>query len=246
MGFVIVLVLACGFTAVAARSIKAVPVLWYGLAFALDVLYAYGIVFSLPPVVLQILSVVVQRAALATALFAIVMYIGVFPEHSAVRRRIGPIRGELSLIACILACGHCANYLSSYFGVLVEGLGAVGGNQAASLVIALVLLVLLLVLGATSIKALKLRMRASTWKSVQQSAYVFFGLIYVHEVFILYPSVIKGTGDALVTCVAGGIVFGVYFLARFVKYLVDRKKRYARSHVLFDGEGDRGAYGDQE
>ena len=113
MNFVILLIVACAFSAVAAKAIKAVPWLWYGIALALDAAYAYGIAYSLPPAILQVLSIVVQRGTFAAALFVVVMYVGVFSERSWVRRTIGPVRAELSIIACILAFAHALNYLSS-------------------------------------------------------------------------------------------------------------------------------------
>ena len=242
MSFITIMVIACAFVAVTAKSIKAAPWLWYGIALALDALYAYGIVFSLPPAILQVLSIVVQRCALATALFVIVMYCGAFPEHSAVRRIVGPIRGELSIIACILACAHCLNYLISYVGVVTRNIGVIGSNQLASLAIAFVLLVLLLVLGVTSVKAVRRCMSASAWMRVQRSSYVFFGLIYVHELLILYPSVAKGSQDALVALGAGGVVFAGYYVARLAKYRADRKTRSIHVIVGSDGEGESGAH----
>ena len=238
MNFTVILAATCVFVLVAANSIKAVPWLWYGLACAVDIVYAYGIVYSLPPMVLRILSVTVQRCLLATALFAVVMYCGVFSEQSAVRRRIGPIRAELSIMACILAFAHCLNYLESYLGVLSRNVAVVSANQLASLILAIVLFALMVILGVTSFKKVKHRMKANVWKAIQRSAYVFFALIYVHELLVLYPSATKGAGDAMATCVAGGIVFALYFVLRFVRYVVDRKRAKVS---LCSPEDERGA-----
>lgn len=225
MSFIVILVVACIVVWVAADSIRSVPWLWYGLACAVDIVYAYGIVFSLPPAALQVLSVTVQRCLLATALFAVVMYCGVFPERSPVRKRLGPIRAEVSIIACILAFAHCFNYFDSYFGVLSRNVAAMGINQLASLTLAVVIFALMVVLGATSLKKVKQHMRASVWKCVQRTSYVFFALIYAHELLVLYPSAVKGTGDALATCVSCGVVFALYFTLRFVRYCIDRKEK---------------------
>ena len=222
MSFLIMCVVAWLFALVAAKSLKAMPWLWYGLAFAIDLVYAYGIVYSLPPAILQLLSAVVQRGTFAAALFVVVMYCGVLSERSFLRRTIGPVRGELSLIACIFAFAHCLNYFNSYLGVLSRNVQALDGNQLASLVIALVLFALLLVLGVTSIKAVKRSMKASVWKAVQRSSYVFFALIGVHELLILYPAAMKGSGGALFTCIASMIVFGAYFVLRLVKFVTDK------------------------
>lgn len=245
MNFMVTIAAACVFVAVAARSIKAVPLLWYGLALAVDGVYVYGIVYSLPPALLHVLSVLVQRGTFATALFVIVMYCGVFPERSVVQRRVGSIRGELSIIACILVLAHCLNYLNSYVGVLLGNVAAIEGNQLASLAVALVLLVLLLALSVTSIKAVKHRMKASTWKSIQRSSYVFFALIYVHELLILYPAAVKGSGDALLTCIVSGVVFVGYLGARIAVYFADRKKRNVRSNSDRERKEESGVYHNQ-
>lgn len=227
MSFLIVLAITCAVVAVGGRSIHRTPWLWYGLAIALDILYAVAVPANFPPPALRFLTPVVQQGMVATALFAIVMYCGVFSEHSRVRRIIGPIRAELSIMACILALAHCLNYLSSYLGVLTAHIQALAPNQAASLFVALALFALLAVLGITSAKAIKRRMRAGVWKNVQRASYVFFGLIFVHEVLILYPAALKGQGDAASTLVTSAVVFGLYAVLRIVRFALDRSRARA-------------------
>lgn len=224
MEFLVVLALTCAVVVLANRSIHRSPWLWYGLACALDGLYLVGVAANFPPSVLRVLAPVVQQGMVATALFVIVMYCGVFSEQSPVRRIIGPIRAELSIMACILALAHCLNYLSSYIGVLTAHIEALTANQGASLVVALVLFALLGVLGITSAKAVKRRMRALTWKNVQRASYVFFGLIFVHEVLILYPAALKGTGSAASTLMASAVVFGLYAVLRIGRFVLDRSR----------------------
>lgn len=224
MEFLMVLALTCAVVVLANRSIHWSPWLWYGLACALDGLYLVGVAANFPPTVLRVLAPVVQQGMVATALFAIVMYCGVFSEQSPVRRIIGPIRAELSIMACILALAHCLNYLSSYIGVLTAHIEALTANQGASLVVALVLFALLGVLGITSAKAVKRRMHAITWKNVQRASYVFFGLIFVHEVLILYPAALKGTGSAASTLMASAVVFGLYAVLRIGRFILDRSR----------------------
>ena len=212
MEFLMVLALTCAVVVLANRSIHRSPWLWYGLACALDGLYLVGVAANFPPSVLRVLAPVVQQGC------------GVFSEQSPVRRIIGPIRAELSIMACILALAHCLNYLSSYIGVLTAHIEALTANQGASLVVALVLFALLGVLGITSAKAVKRRMRALTWKNVQRASYVFFGLIFVHEVLILYPAALKGTGSAASTLMASAVVFGLYAVLRIGRFVLDRSR----------------------
>lgn len=223
MRLLVSLAAACVFVGLFAKPIKKVPWVFYILAVAFDIVYAYGIVYSLPPLVWQFLSLTIQRGVLATAFLIIVMYCGVFSERSKVRMTLAPIRAELSIIACILAFGHCLNYLNSYIGVLGSNIAIIGANQLASLIIAIVLFALLVVLTVTSFKVVRHAMSPTLWKNIQRSAYVFFGLIYVHEVLILYPSVVKGAGNALSMIVVSSIVFIGYYVLRVRRYLIDAK-----------------------
>lgn len=223
MDLIVMLAVSCAFIAVFSRSIKERALIWYGMALALDFAYAYGVVFSLPPWALHILSLTVQRATLATALFIIVMYCGVLPGQSAPRRRLSSIRGELSVMACILALAHCFNYLDSYVGVLVRDAEAVDALQLASLLLAFVLLVLLVMLGMTSLKRVKRSMPPAKWMAIQRLSYVFFAMIYVHEMLFLCPAAAKGSADALVTCVMSSVIFIGYAVLRIFRSIADAR-----------------------
>lgn len=153
------------------------PVAFYVLAVAADVAYVIGVEGLLPRVVMGPLTLLMGKCVLSLALFVVVMYIGVFAKGSKVHQWLKPVRSELSIIACILACGHMAVYLGSYAPRLG---GTLGVNVVSALVVALALLVLLLVLGVTSFAFVKRRMRTDSWKRLQRWAYVFFGLVYVH------------------------------------------------------------------
>ena len=148
------------------------------------------------------------------------MYIGVFAKGSKVHQWLKPVRSELSIIACILACGHMAVYLGSYAPRLG---GTLGVNVVSALVVALALLVLLLVLGVTSFAFVKRRMRTDSWKRLQRWAYVFFGLVYVHLMLMLAPAASQG-GEAAVTSVAVyTVIFGAYAVLRVRRALVDHR-----------------------
>ena len=68
------------------------------------------------------LFLLLHKCTLATALFAVVMYIGVFARDSRVATYLRPIRAELSIMAWLLSLGHMAIYLSSYAANLSTGL----------------------------------------------------------------------------------------------------------------------------
>lgn len=87
---------------------------FYVLAVAADVAYVIGVEGLLPRVVMGPLTLLMGKCVLSLALFVVVMYIGVFAKGSKVHQWLKPVRSELSIIACILACGHMAVYLGSY------------------------------------------------------------------------------------------------------------------------------------
>lgn len=72
------------------------------------------------------------------------------------KMRLLPVRAELSIIACILTVGHIALYLSVYAPLVFSG-GSSGGDVAITFAVDLVLFVLLVLLGATSIRLMFVR-----------------------------------------------------------------------------------------
>lgn len=194
------------------------PVMFYGLAVGADVAYIVGIEGLLPRAAMGPLTLLMGKCVLSLALFVVVMYIGVFAKGSKVHQWLKPVRSELSILACILACGHMAVYLGSYVPRLG---GTLGANVLSALVVALALLVLLLVLGVTSFGFVKRRMRTDSWKRLQRWAYVFFGLVYVHLMLMLAPAASRGGEAAVASVVVYTAVFGAYAVLRVRRALVD-------------------------
>ena len=170
----------------------------------------------------------IQKAIVPLALFVVVMYIGLFPQHSKVGRWLRPIRAELSIIACLLMVGHVAIYIGSYFPRLFNG-STLDLNILASFIVALVLFFLLLLLGFTSFQFVKKRMDHKAWKSVQKLAYVFFILIYVHLMLILMPAAMRGGLQAIESVIGYSIVFGIYIIGRPLRAHLDAKSEAAQA-----------------
>lgn len=220
MDFLIVLVVAVAASLLLRKPLHKVPVLFYVLAVGADVAYIAGIEGLLPRAVMSPLTLLMGKCMLSLALFVVVMYIGVFAQGSKVHQWLKPIRSELSIIACILACGHMAVYLSSY----VPRLGsAMSSNVMAALGVALALLVLLLVLGVTSFNVVKKRMRTESWKRLQRWAYVFFGLVYVHLMLMLAPAASRGGQAAIASVAVYTVVFGAYAVFRVRRAVLDHQ-----------------------
>lgn len=222
MEVLISFVVAVLFVALCHRALHAVPIAFYVAAAAVDVLYAFGALYGLPLPVWNALLFLVQRCQLSVMLFVVVMFVGVFPKDSAIRRALSPIRGELSIVAAILALGHVA-YYAVMFARQIMGAVDLPLVRAVSLLVAVVLVVLLAVLTVTSFKAVRARMRAATWKAVQRWAYVFFGLVIVHVALIFQPSLAAGSQDVWVRFGLYVVLFAAYALCRVRRAVLDKK-----------------------
>ena len=99
MTLILVLAGAVAFAFACKRPIKSCPMAFYALAATLDVLFVVGSFAGLPPMLYDALFLLLHKCTLATALFAVVMYIGVFARDSRVATYLRPIRAELSIMA---------------------------------------------------------------------------------------------------------------------------------------------------
>lgn len=203
------------------NPIKKTPSLFYGLSVAMVILYFASFVVT-PPRWIQVgLTLTMGHCFLPFAMFAVVMYIGIFPYDSKVRHWLQPVRGPLSIMACFLALGHMIQYLMVYAPRVIAG-NEVSTNVLVSFFVAVLLFALIVVLGVTSFEFVKKHMAATTWKKVQQLAYLFYAATYVHLAIMLMPAALHGSSQAQVSLVIYTVVFGVYLIARVV--LSMRKK----------------------
>lgn len=166
-------------------------------------------------------SRVMQRGTVGFALLAIVMYIGVLPKASKLKDILGPIRRQLSIAGCIMLVPHIVFYARSY---LASNVLSNMNNVAASLILAFVLVIVGLVLFVTSFLVVRHGMNPVTWKRVQRMSYVFFGLMFVHLLLFLMPSVLAGRAETQIV-VAIYLTIGIgYAVLRIVRYVRDRKE----------------------
>ncbi len=226
---VCVALLACVFR----QAIKRHPSLLYVLAALFDVaIFAFDL-GMLPKSFGLFLVTTMRRGGLGVAFFVVVMFIGVLPRDGRLSRWLRPIRAELSIAGCILIAGHIAAYLPNYFSSVVVG-GVVRRHMLVAVVLGLCLLILLLVLGATSLRVVKRRMKASSWKKLQNSAYAFYALIYFHLMFMLGPSALSGGQPALTNAIVYSAVFGAYGVLRIVRAVADRKNQVDLAKTIQD------------
>ncbi|MDR2196722.1 MAG: ferric reductase-like transmembrane domain-containing protein [Coriobacteriales bacterium] len=199
------------------RPLQRWPWLFYAAATLAVGIGLYALFASHPSALLRSYASFIQRGQVAVALFALVMYIGVFGENSRMRGALMPIRAELSLLASIFICGHFIPYLLHYLQ-MAANLMTLKPGVLASLLIAVILLVLLAFLALTSLSGVKRLLSPEWWRRIQLLAYPFFALIYLHLLGSFLPSALKGTPQALLALATYTALFAGYLILRICRY----------------------------
>ena len=214
MRFVLAFALALFVAFACTNQLKKAPMAFYALSIAAVAVYAYGI--SQGPAVgfWGFFIPFMQRCTLAMAFFVIVMFIGVFDESSPIRKKLLPVRRQLSICGCLLCLSHVFYYAKTYLSQLGSSpqlqFAGSSGNLVLSLTISVILVLLLAVLGITSCTFVKAKMKASSWKNIQRLSYAFFTLIIVHLGIILVPPALSGNTPAIESVVVWGLIFVAY------------------------------------
>ncbi len=236
MNFLITLVAVTVFCFAFRTPIKKAPWVFYLLAAVLVALSLFSSELGLPHRMLIILTLLIRRAMLATAFFTVVMVIGVFPRKGKVSHWLRPIRAELSIIACILICGHLFVYIMPYLQRFATALGAntMTAILATQVIVTVVLLLLVALLGVTSLRVLKRHMHARTWKQIQSLAYLFYVLVVVHLLLMIGPSALNGGKTAIVSAIVYLSITVIYVITRIVRARVDRREKVDLASTVMD------------
>ena len=168
-----------------------------------------------------------SHGAFASALFIIVMYMGALPNGTKAIKRLMPIRAELSIMASLLVLGHNIAYGRTYFVRLFTDTSKMSTTQMLAAICSLIMIAIMLPLMITSFKAVRKKMKPKSWKKLQRSAYVFYGLIYVHTMLLYVPIVQAGRSAYIVNVIVYSLIFISYAGMRIRKELL-KKKRDAR------------------
>lgn len=220
MNFLLVLLGTTAFCFIFKDLIRKAPIAFYAIGVALSVMYAVIGYVTYPFWLQQLLFLLMQKGTLATALFVVVMYMGVFKGVDVVKHRLMPTRATLSIVACLLVLGHVVKYVTAF----LPRFGVLQGTVQVGLVVAIACFAIMIPLGVTSFKVVRKRMPATAWVALQKWAYVFYALVYVHIVALLLPSALRasGGGAAQTSIAIYSVVFGVYAVLRVAKALRDR------------------------
>lgn len=223
MELLIALAISVLFAVLFRKQIKRYPVAFYIIAIAIDVLFLSKVLFGVSREFAVVVYPYLTRCLIGFAFFAVVMFIGVFSKGSKARHALMPIRGELSIIAAILTIGHVVNYLNSYLAQMLSGFVGMSEAMIISFVVSSLLIILLAALTVTSFNAVKTRMSKKSWKNLQKTAYVFFGLTYLHLLLVLAPTISSSGQRALFSICIYTLLMLVYVVLRVRKYVHDKK-----------------------
>lgn len=225
LGFAIALAVALVLAFPLGNALRSHPAPFYCAALALTGLYLWGLYGGANLVPLRALALVFQKAYLSVALLAIVMFTGCLSKTSALRKRLQPVRAQLSILSFIFVVGHLGAYLPAF----LPRLGMVfslKGNLAASLIVALVLTLVFALLTVTSLRAVHRAMSPGAWKAVQRLSYVMVALLMLHVALALGRSAFGAGAVVAVTVIAlyaaGSLV---YAGLRIRKAVADGKGR---------------------
>ena len=170
------------------------------------------------------------KGSLGTAMFVAVMYTGALPKGSKLIAPLMKIRGELSITAAILVLCHNFTYGITYFKMLFIKPEALPATQLTAAIISLVLIIIMIVLTVTSFQAVRKKMKAKKWKQLQRTAYVFYGLMYVHIMLINIPYARLGLGTYIANVVIYSIVFLGYAAMRIAKAVSVKATRAGKTY----------------
>jgi DMSO/TMAO reductase YedYZ heme-binding membrane subunit len=185
-----------------------------------------------------------RKCYIAAPLLGIVMFTGVLNEGSALRKRLQPIRAELSILSLILFCAHIASYVGSYFNASSLSILLKGNTSNAQifygLIVAVVLTVIYILLSLLSLRVFRTKMHYKSWKNIQRLSYVMVALLLLHIWFILgfRPTMKLFAGEAVtmstavVTFIVYTVLIVVYAVLRIRKLLGDLKRRSDRAAAL--------------
>lgn len=210
------------------KALRRYPVAFYAAAVALTVLYLWAIGGGVRMTGVRMLAVIMQKGYLASLMLGVVMFCGCFDEGTWIRKRLQPIRGELSILSFIFILGHLATYLPTYLGMLDSLFGA-HANVAASFVLAMVLTVVFAALTALSFRVVRRAIDPHLWRNLQRASYVMLALLVLHVVLALWRSaVVSGQARAVATLAVYALVAVAYAAMRIAKALRDARRRPAR------------------
>ncbi len=146
-----------------AKTIKKRPVVFYLIAVVFTVLTLVLLFTSSGhhrggpprPWYYLVLSTLFGRAIMPTSIFMLVMYIGALPNKNNLRKKLMPIRGEMSIIAGFLVLVHNIKFGKYFFITLFTNPSRFSATKLAATLVSLVAVIIFIPLFITSFKTIR-------------------------------------------------------------------------------------------
>lgn len=226
MNFLISIIVAILLVAFGRDFIKKHANICYILTTILSILLIVGsytgVIWTLPAWFTTTLLPILIKSTFSTALFVIVMYTGAFRNGSKLIKFLMPIRAELSIIAGILTLAHNISFGKNHFVNLFTAPETMQTNMKAAAGVSIILIAIMVPLLITSFPSVRKCMKPKSWKTLQRSAYLFYGLIYIHVMLIMVSVALSGDTNYITNVVIYSVVFITYAVMRISK-LVSKK-----------------------
>ncbi len=160
-----------------------------------------------------------------TILLVVVMFLGALEDKSKIRKRLMPIRAELSILACILTVAHVVLCWSHFLQVLPPRVYTASYTHTVCILTGIYACLIMIPLWVTSYTSVRKKMSRPAWVNLQNFAYLVYALIYIHAFALLIgksgsgffaaPAIPSFTPS---TRVASELPF--YFNGSFIKIMV--------------------------
>lgn len=195
-------------------SLGTIGLEWYHLKFGTNL-----------PDIIVTLEQSLRRGIVPTALFILVMYIGVLKANWSLTRRLMKIRGELAIIASIMLFAHIVVYAIGFVLYVPSMIASGTMTLLYTLIYAsgLMGIILMLPLFISSFKKLRRQFGPGKWKKLQRWSYLFYFLTYVH----VLAAVLNGRVE-VEKVIIYTLIFGVYTVLKVLK--IQRKKQQKKAH----------------
>lgn len=237
MLFIIAVILAVGIAVLLGKPLKKYSFAFYLTAVLISAAVSVFNFRNVPAFVNNYIIALFSRGALATGLWAVVMWTGAFANGSKPKKALMPIRGELSILAALLTLGHNIGFGRTYFVRMFTAPSSMNGQQLVAGIISIIMLAIMLPLTVISFPKIRRKMKPKLWKRIQRAAYVFYALIYVHVMTLSLPSAIAGRSGYLLTVAAYSFVFIGYAAFRIRNFIIVKRKPKTRKKLNFCTSG---------
>lgn len=224
MLFLIAVIVAVCIAVFLRKPLKKCPIAFYLTAVVISAAVSIFDFRGAPAFVNNYIIALFSHGALATGLWAVVMWTDALPNGSKPIKALMPIRGELSIFAALLTLGHNIGFGKTYFVRMFTAPGSMGAQQLAAGIISIIMLAIMLPLTVMSFPKIRKKFKPKTWKNIQRSAYAFYALIYIHVMILNIPLAIAGRSGYLLNVAVYSVVFFGYVACRIRKQIILKKK----------------------